>query len=435
VNCFLVRRSIAAVFVLVLLAGALRAENWPQWRGPNNDGISTEKGLPAEWSETKNVAWKLKMPGQGGSTPAVWGDRIFLTSQEGDKLVALCVSTAGKELWRKEMGAATRPAMRGEGNGASASPSTDGKLVWFFVGNGDFAAFDFTGKEVWRFNAQERYGKFQIQFGMHTTPVLFKDRLYFQLIHSGGRRDRERRQIAGLVVCIDKATGNDVWKVERMSDGYRENEHSYASAFVWTNGKKAYLVCHGNDYTTAHSLDDGKELWRLTGLNPKTRYNSTLRFVASPVCTPDLIVVPSAKRGPVVGLKPDAEGLVNPGSKFEQWRMKSGTPDVPCPLVHDGLVYLCGEYGGVTCLDAKTGTQFYKRETHNHRHRASPVYADGKVYTTARDGTVTVMQADREGKVLAVNKLPDQTASSPAISGGRIYLRGFDSLWAIEEKK
>jgi outer membrane protein assembly factor BamB len=423
-----VRRGLLVVLTLVLLAGTTPAENWPQWRGPNNDGISNEKGLPSEWSETKNIAWKLAMPGMGGSTPAVWGDRLFLTSQDGDKTVALCVSTAGKELWRRDLGGAGRKARFDEGNGASASPSTDGKHVFFFVGTGELAAFDLAGKEAWRFNTQDRYGRFRIQFGMHTTPVLYRDRLYFQLIHSGG----------GWVVCVDKATGKDVWKVERKSDGTDENEHSYASAFLWTNGKKAYLVCHGNDYTTAHSLEDGKEIWRLGDLNPPSSYNRTLRFVASPVCTPDLIVVPTAKRGPVVGVKPDATGMITAGSKFEQWRMRFGTPDVSCPLVHNGLVYLCGEGGGqrgLTCLDAKTGEQIYQRRTHQHRHRASPVYADGKIYLTARDGVFTVVSAGREGKVLAENKLSDQTSASPAISGGRIYLRGFKYLWAIEAKK
>jgi outer membrane protein assembly factor BamB len=427
--------------------GPSLADNWPQWRGPANDGVCTEKNLPAEWSETKNIAWKLKLPGMGGATPAVWGDRIFLTGEAGaekgkrgprggkpGELVLLCVSTSGKELWKKSLGAGTRRARFDEGNGASASPSTDGKHVYAFVGNGEFAAFDFAGKEVWRFNVQKRYGRFRIQFGLHSTPVLHGDRLYLQLIHSGGKRTDDG--IEGLVVAIDKATGNEVWKAARKSDGTDENEHSYASAFLWKNGKDAYLVVHGNDYATAHRLQDGKELWRLGGLNPKDdRYNRFLRFVASPVCTPDLIVIPSAKNGPVVGLKPTASGLVGAGSKHEQWRRDHNTPDVPCPLVHDGLVYLAREHGGLLVLEAKTGKEVYNKPTHRHRHRASPVYADGKVYITARDGTTCVVRAGRTFELLAKNKLPDQTAASPAISNGRIYIRGFDSLWAIEAKK
>src|SRR5439155_10762068 len=142
------------------------------------------------------------------------------------------------------------------------------------------------------------------------------------------------------------------------------------------------------------------------------------RFVASPVATPDLVVVPSAKNGPVVGVRPDAHGNLKAGSEGEQWRRSNNTPDVPSPLVHDGLVYLCRETGVLICLDAKTGKELYAERTHAARHRASPVCADGKVYLTARDGVVTVVQAGPKFKVLAVNKLPDQTAASPVISNG-----------------
>jgi outer membrane protein assembly factor BamB len=428
------RRALCAA-LLLLAAAPLRAENWPQWRGPTNDGVSTEKGLPAEWNDAKNIAWKLKMPGAGASTPVVWGDRLFLTCQDGKNLVLMCVSTTGKELWRRPMGPATRWARGDEGNGASPSPSTDGKHVFAFVGNGTFAAFDFEGKQVWKFDAQKRYGRFDIQFGIHSTPVLYGDRLYFQLIHSG-TPDRAEGKV-GWVVAVDKNTGADVWKVERKSEGTDENEHSYASAFLWKRGKSAYLVVHGNDYATAHRLEDGKEVWRLGDLNPRDRYNRTLRFVASPLCTPDLIVVPSAKNGPLVALKPDAQGKVMAGNKFEQWRMAHNTPDVSSPLLVDGLVYLCSpgrENGSLLVVDAKTGEKVYNKRVHPGRHRGSPVYADGKVYLTARDGTVSVVQAGRTFNLLAKNKLPDQIAASPAVSGGRIYLHGFSYLWAVSSR-
>ena len=428
-------RRMTAIWSLALLAGISSADNWTQWRGPNNDGICAEKDLPTEWSETKNVAWKFALPGKGGSTPAVYDKHIFVTTQDADKkgklvkggsfgnVLLLCIGTDGKEKWRRDLGPGRRMERFDEGNNASPSPSTDGKLVYAFAGNGQFAAFDFAGKEAWRFDAQKRYGKFDIQFGMHSTPVLYQGRLYFQLLHSGGT----------WVVCIDAKDGKDIWKIARKSDGTDENEHSYASSFLWKNGKDAYLVCHGNDYATAHALGDGREIWRLGDLNPSDNYNKYLRFVASPVCTPDLIVVPSAKNGPVVGLKPDAKGTINAGDKAEQWRIDHGTPDVPCPLVADGLVYLLGEGGHLTCLDAKTGKPYYttKNPPHNHRHRASPVLADGKLYLTARDGVVTVVKAGKEFAKVATNKLPDEIAASPAVSGGRIYLRGFEYLWAI----
>lgn len=419
------KRSAAAGALLALcllaLSPAARADNWPQWRGPNGDGISKETNLPTKWGTDENIAWKLPLPGMGGSTPIVWGDRLFLTCEDGQDLVLLCISTRGKELWKRKVGSGRFRARTDEGNLASPSPSTDGKHVFAFVGSGDCACFDFDGKEVWRFNAQQRYGRFRIQFGMHSTPVLYRGRLYFQLIHSGSNK----------VVAVDAKNGETVWQVVRKSDGYAENEHSYASPVLWTNGKEAYLVTHGNDYAVAFSLEDGKEIWRLGDLNPKGRYNPTLRFVASPVATPDLIVVPSAKNGPVVGVKPQARGTMMAGSKFQQWRRPSNTPDVPSPLVHDGLVYLCRENGILLCLDAKTGQEQYSKRLHASRYRASPVYAGGNVYLTARDGVVTVVKAGRKFEQVAENRLRDTLTASPVVADGRIYLRGFDALYAI----
>ena len=405
----------------LVFAATAGAADWPQWRGPYHDGVSAETNLPTKWGAKEGLAWTLKMPGQAGSTPIVLGERIFLTSQDGDDLVLMCVSTAGKELWRRKAGGGRARYMRDEGNMASASPCSDGKHVYAFVGSGELACFDLDGKEVWKFNTQDRYGRFKIQFGMHSTPLLDGDRLYLQFIHSGGAH----------VIAVDKATGKDVWKVERPSDGRAECEHSYASVALWRKGGDAFLIAHGNDYATGHRLDDGTELWRVGGLNPKDRYNPTLRFVATPLATPDLIVIPSAKRGPVVGLKPDAKGAVAAGSPHEQWRRPKGTPDVPSPLMYDGLVYLSTEDGHLTCLDAKTGKEHYHQRIHSARYRASPVYAGGAVYCTARDGTVTVVKAGTKFEAIAVNRLPDQIAASPAVSGGRLYLRGFEALYAV----
>jgi outer membrane protein assembly factor BamB len=407
------------------VAGLAAADNWPQWRGPNRDGVSAETAVPTRWDKSTNIAWTLKMPGVGASTPAVWGDRIFLTSEDGKDLVLLCVGTDGKERWKRTVGSSIGHPRGGEGSGASASPSTDGKHVWCFVGSGELACYDLDGKEVWKFNTQDRYGKFKIQFGLHSTPLLDGDRLYLQLIHSGG----------AWVIAVDKATGADVWKVKRPSDGRDECEHSYASVTLWRKGKDAFLIAHGNDYATGHSLEDGRELWRVGGLNPKTRYNPTLRFVASPAVSPDLIVVPSAKNGPVVGLKPTATGLVEAGNDSEQWRRPRDTPDVPSPLIHDGLVYLCKEDGLLICMDAATGKEHYSKRLHNARYRASPVYAAGNVYLTSRDGYVTVVKAGPTFEVVAENRLPDEIAASPAIAGGRIYLRGFDALYAVGSEK
>jgi outer membrane protein assembly factor BamB len=442
------------------LAGSAWADNWPQWRGPTNDGICHEKGMPTTWTATENVVWSLKMPGMGSSTPAVWGDKIFLTSEVGEDVDLMCVSTAGKELWRRKLGSSdhSKRFMGNEGNNASASPCTDGKYVIAFTGLGDLACYTVSGEKVWELNAQDKYGQFRIQWGMHTTPLLHKDRLYVTLQHSGGRK----------VICFDKSTGKEIWALDREDDAQAECEQAYTSPVIWHKGGKEYLVVHGNDYCTAHELETGKELWRVGDLNPKSSYNRTFRLVASPLATEDLIVIPTAKNGPVVAIRPDAKGSVLKGNPAEQWRLSKGTPDVPSPLYYDGLVYLCKEDGKLACLDAKTGKEHYLERTHASLHRASPVYADGKIYLTAKDGVVTVVKAGPKFEVLATNRLVDKPKpadapaappaggggrggrrggrggpsfgsdsinASPAFSNGRIYLRSYDTLYAIEEGK
>lgn len=414
--------SFLVVAILLVSAPSLQAENWPQWRGPRNDGVSSETGLPTTWSKTENVAWRLPLPGPAGATPVVWGDRIFLTSAKPPDLVLLCVSTAGKVLWERTIGTGDRAVRGDEGNSASPSPATDGRHVWTFMANGELACYDFAGKKTWQFNVADRYGKLNIAFGMTSTPVLDGNRLYLQLLHSS----------AALVIALDANTGREIWKQTRPSDATDECEHSYASPMLYRADGREFLLTHGCDYIVAHRLSDGQELWRCGGLNPKgARYNRTLRFVASPLAVPGLIVVPSAKNGPVLGLSPDARGDITDSTAGHLWRRAENTPDVPSPLVVDGLLYLCRENGVLICMDAKTGEQIYEKRAHSDRYRASPVYADGKIFLTARGGTVTVVKPGREFEVLATNNVGEAISASPVISGGRIYLRTFESLYAI----
>lgn len=422
------RRAFAAnllfLFALCWSSTSAFADNWPQWRGIHNDGISAEKGTPVTWNKSENVAWRLPLPGAGGATPVVWGNRIFVTSVDGADLVLICASTDGQQFWKVVVGTGNKDVRGDEGNAASPSPCTDGKHVWSFMAQGSLACVDFEGKEVWKLNMQDRYGKFNIAFGMTSTPVLDGERLYLQFMYTGG----------AYVVALDKATGNEVWKHVRKSDAHDECEHSYASPVMYDDGKQKYLLSHGADYIIAHDLQDGHEIFRCGGLNPPGKYNPTLRLVASPVASPGLIVVPSAKNGPVLGLDPAARGDITDSMKWHTWTRKENTPDVPSPLVVDGIVYLCRENGNLIALDAATGEELYQKATHRDRHRASPLYADGKIYLTARDGTASVVKAGREFELLATNNLEESISASPALSNGRLYLRSFNGLWAIGGK-
>ncbi|MBX9628784.1 MAG: PQQ-binding-like beta-propeller repeat protein [Gemmataceae bacterium] len=417
------RPPLAALAFTLALAIPGRADNWPQWRGPNNDGRSTETGLPVEWDQTKNVVWKLKLPGRGASTPAVWGDRIFLTSLDGESVVLLCVGTDGKEKWRQKLGSGGRVTGRGgEGDDASASPITDGTHVWAASGNGALACFTVDGKPVWEQDLQ-KYGRFGIQFGIHWTPALHKDKLFLQVMHRNAQK----------VVALDARTGKELWAVDRPGYGRGESPDTYASVGVWDGPGGPLVIAHGNDYCTAHKADTGEEVWRVNGLNPTT--NPTWRFVSSPLITPELIVVPSCKSGPTVAVDPaGAKGAIEPGNPAERWRFKN-TPDVVSPLLVDGLVYLLGD-GTLTAVDAKTGRLVYSKalEAKQRVYRANMVAADGKIYLVGREGIGFVVQAGPEFKVLATNDLKEVVYSSPAISNGRLYLRGRDHLYAIGAK-
>ena len=414
--------SLVLILTALLSGGLARAENWPQWRGPGLDGTSAETGLPTTWGRTENLRWRLELPGPAASTPIVWEDRIFLTStrEGGDELLLLAVGRDGRLLWQREV---DRGALRvasfasHETNAASPSPVTDGERVWALFGTGKLISVDFDGKLVWETDLAARYGRPNMYFGLSMSPLLHGDRLYLQLLHTD----------AQLVVALDKATGAEVWKTERPTDARDECLHSYASPVPFRDT----VLIHGADYITAHRMSDGAEVWRHGSYNPAESYNSAYRMVATPVVSGDLVVVPTAKRGPVFGLRPAAaEGLVTPASGLD-WTLERGTPDVPSPLVLGDFVYLSGERGTLTVLRAADGSNVFDERVHQVPHRASPVHADGKLFLTGTDGTVSVIRPGPEPEVRAQNELGEYLAASPAISGGTIYLRTYEALYAI----
>src|SRR5262245_47372630 len=219
----IVKRLLLSALLIGALAAPANADNWPQWRGPKFDGHSAEKGLPTEWSADKNVVWKLKLPGRGASTPVVWSKQLFITCADGDDVVLMCVGTDGKEQWKRPISNTGKKTYRGdEGNDASASCITDGKHVWAFSGGGQLVCFTMDGKSVWSVDLQ-KYGKFEIQFGCHWTPVLYKGALYLQVMH----------RKAQLVVALNAADGTELWKKDRPGYGKGESPDTYASAILW----------------------------------------------------------------------------------------------------------------------------------------------------------------------------------------------------------
>lgn len=430
-------KSFAASFFLTLsIAVPSLADSWPQWRGPRGDGVSTEKNLPTKWSKTQNVKWRCELPGQAGATPIVWKDRIFLTSADGDDLVLLCIQTTdGRKLWQKKIGAGNQDARAGEGNSASPSPSTDGEYVWCFFGTGTLACFTVDGQEVWKIDVNERFGKLDIQFGMTSTPVLDGEFLYLQLIHGPMKFDDATR--IGKVIKLDKRTGATVWAVDRQTQAAFECKHSYASPFLYRDGSREFLVVHGADCITGHGLDDGKELWRFGQLNGPTKLNPkdndpTFRFVASPLVVPGLIIVPTAKEGPVIALKVNdaLHGDCSTNQEVIAWT-NPRTPDVSIPLLVDGLVYLLHKDGRLQCLDVTTGKELYFARTYTGQHRTSPVYAGGNIYFQSSDGHCTVVKPGPQLEIVSTNELDEPITASTVVADGVLYIRSYQALYAI----
>ena len=416
------KRSLGVLAVVVFSFAVVHAENWPQWRGPNLNGISNEKNLPVKWTAEENVAWKVAMPGLSGSTPIIWRDRIFLNVAEGDNLELWCVDkTKGEVLWKKPLGAGN-VKMR-KHNMSSPSPVTDGRAVYVMTGTGVFTAFDFNGKELWTRDIQKDYGAFGLNWGYASSPLLFEDSLYVQVLHGMKTDD------PSYVMRIDKKNGKTLWKVDRPTNAIRESPDSYTTPALLRYGKTTEIVITGGDCVTGHDPATGKELWRANGLNPDN--NPFYRIVASPIVFNEIIYVPTRVK-PLLALKAGGRGDITTSHLL--WSTING-PDVPTPVTDGKYFYVVNDRGVMFCLDAKTGAEVYgQQRIKPGTYSASPVLADGKIYITNEDGLTTVVAAGPKFEVLAENALNDYVLSSPAISDGRIYIRTTGHLYAIGKK-
>ena len=418
-------RMIAAVLTACSFV-TLHAENWPHWRGPQRNGLSSEKNLPVKWTQTDGILWKLPMPALSGSTPIVWGDRIFLNVADalpdaGNKpsLHLWCVDrTRGTILWQRDLGGGNR--MQRKQNQSSPSPVTDGTNVWVMTGTGMFKAFDFTGKELWSRDIQADYGRFGLNWGYGSSPLLHGDSLFVQVLH--GMRTYD----PSYLLRIDKGTGKTIWRVERPTNARMESPYSYTTPALLQYGNTTEIVVTGGDVVTGHDPATGKELWRANGLNPQDDPN--YRIVASPVVHGDLIIAPTRER-PMLALKAGGRGDVTKSHLL--WTFDSG-PDVPTPVTDGTYVYVVNDRGIAFCLDAKTGKEIYGRQRlRPGTYSASPVLGDGRIYITNEDGVTSVLKAGPQFEVLAENEFDDYTLSSPAVSGGQMYFRTTKFLWAI----
>ncbi len=413
----------SVVSILMLVIAPLSAEDWPQWRGPMLNGESREKNLPVRWSTTENIAWKLAMPERSGSTPIVWGDHVFLSVGEGSNLALWAVDrTNGTVRWKRPLGGGNRRMMKQQMS--SPSPVTDGKSVWVMTGTGVLKAFDFTGKELWGRDIQADYGRFGLLWGYASSPLLFEDALYVQVLHGMHTDD------PSYLLRIDKATGKTVWRVLRATRARSESPDAYTTPALLRVGNAAEIVITGGDVVTGHDPATGQELWRADGLNPHN--DGSYRIVASPVVHGDLLFAPSRER-PLLALKPGGRGDVTKSHVL--WSFNNG-PDVPTPVTDGTYLYSINDRGILYCLDARTGKTVYgPQRLRNATYSGSAVLADGKIYITDEDGVTTVFRTGPKFELLSENDLKDYTLSSPAVSDGQIFVRTASFIYAIGSRQ
>jgi outer membrane protein assembly factor BamB len=416
--------TLASVFILfALFIPPLTAEEWPQWRGPMLNGTSSEKNLPIRWSTTENVTWKLAMPERSGSTPIVWGDYVFLNVGEGSNLSLWAVDrTSGAVRWKRPLSGGNRRMMKQQMS--SPSPVTDGRSVWVMTGTGVLKAFDFSGKELWGRDIQADYGRFGLQWGYASSPLLFEDSLYVQVLHGMHTDD------PSYLLRIDKATGKTVWRVLRMTRARFESPDAYTTPALLKHGNSTEIVITGGDVVTGHDPATGQELWRADGLNPSN--DGSYRIVASPVVYGDLLFAPSRER-PLLALKPGGRGDVTKSHVL--WSFNNG-PDVPTPVSDGTYLYSINDRGILYCLDARTGKVIYgPQRLRNATYSGSAVLADGRIYITDEDGVTTVIRSGPKFELLSQNDLQDYTLSSPAISDGQIFVRTASFIYAIGRRQ
>ncbi|MBI4875241.1 MAG: PQQ-like beta-propeller repeat protein [Acidobacteria bacterium] len=438
------RMALSAAAGLLLLSSVLAAENWPQWRGPQSQGVSSETGLPVQWSAEKNVVWKARLAGAGVSSPVVWGDRVIVTSQTGRAhgargsfpLLARDDSTLaerehpihgarsaggevflvveafqrsdGRRLWEHRVKATGEfPDLHEKHNLATPTPLVDGERIYAWFGNGQIVALDLNGRAVWTRHLGAEISPFRNSWGHGSSPALYGDALILLCDH----RPRS------YLLALDRRTGKQRWLAER---GQGRASHSTPLVAQGPNGDE--LIVNSSARIDAYEAATGKLLWHAGGERqtpiPTAVFEDGVIYLSRGYRNSDYLAIRLGGKGDV-------------SESHVLWRTSSGASYVPSIVLYEGLLYMTNEIGVVTCAEAKTGTPVWRRRL-GGVFFASPVAGDGKIYMVSETGTTFVLRAGRQPEVLAENDLGERFLASPAISNGRLYLRSDGTLFAVK---
>jgi outer membrane protein assembly factor BamB len=410
------------LLVLLLIAGTsilVQAEDWPQFRGPTGQGHATERGLPLEWSESKNIVWKTPVPGLGWSSPVVAAGRVWLTTVVESKerrgrvsasLRALAFDVAtGREVVNVEVFRLDDAGyVNAKNSRASPTPIVDGERVYVHFGADGTAALTTSGEILWTTHL-----RYESQHGNGGSPTLYRDLLIVNCDGNGGE---------AYVIALDTATGKTRWKTPRR----RPADQAYSTPLVITTGDRDQLVSVGAYRAAAYEPLTGQEIWRVSygdGFSnvPRPVFGQGLVFIATGFQTPTLIAV-----------RPDGKGDVT--RTHLTWTISRGAPYTPSPLLVGNDLYYVSDTGVLSLADATSGQVIWQQRLGGN-YSASPVLADGRIYFQSEEGLTTVIAPGREFRRLAVNRLDGATLASIAVSNGSLFMRSDSHLYRITERK
>ncbi len=406
------------------------AENWPGWRGPSGDGISSEKNLPTHWSNTENIAWKTSITGEGHSSPIVWEDRVFLTTSlsERNERRLLCLNRLdGKTLWERVVVNSPPESIHRLNSRASSTPATDGERVYvnFMLAKGEeiiapnvsskrlitpgrivVAAYDFAGTEKWKTDV----GDFISAHGFNSCPVLFEDLVIINGDHDGD----------AYIVALDCGTGKERWRT------MRENKtRSYVTPIIRKIGERTQMILSGSLCVASYDPRTGKRHWIIGG--------PTEQFIASMVYNGEYVFVTGGyPQRHILAINPNGTGNVT--ETHVAWRTNNGAAYVPSPIVSGNHLLIVADSGVAHCFDAKSGKRLW-RERLGSGHSPSPVLANGVVYCLSDQGEATVFRLGDQFELISKNDLGEPVSASPAISQGQLFIRSHKALYCIGKKK
>jgi outer membrane protein assembly factor BamB len=421
-------------FVFVLLCSPVSAENWSHWRGPTGNGAADSTAKPpTEWSDTKNVKWKVAIPGRGSGSPVIWNDQVFVVSavpadgesaaqtggQRGEAPIPdlefklMCFSRGtGELLWEQTATKATPHQGTHSTNGfASASPCTDGKHVYAHFGSRGLYCYSMDGQLKW---SRNDFGQMDTRnsFGEGSSPTLADDLILVPWDHEG----------PSCLYALNKETGETVWKTDR------DEPTNWSTPLVVAHDGRKQVVMNGQNFARSYDLETGKELWRCGG--------QTERPAASAVAGHGLVFVGSGFRGAYLGaFRLTGSGNIE-GTENVVWSVTRDTPDVASPLLsEDRLYFYKAKSGLLTCLDAATGKPHYtaSRIEGIDTTYASPIAAGGHVYLTDRNGTTVVIKDASKLEVVATNSVGETVDATPAPVDNELFIRGEKHLFCLAQ--